>query len=211
MGWLADETGLERSAANHVALTPLSHLARAADVFPDRPAMIYGQTRRSYAQYHDRVTRLASALTAHGVRPGDVVATLLPNIPAHAEAHFGVPACGAIINTINTRLEADTVGYIFDHGGAVVLLCDTAFLPLAEAAIELQAGPPPHIIEVPDTEADFTATGRYPTYEGLLEQGDPDDAWHMPEDEWESIALNYTSGQRGGPKAWSATIAAPIC
>ncbi|MGO4910371.1 AMP-binding protein [Pseudorhodobacter sp. W20_MBD10_FR17] len=200
MGWLTDETGLERCAANHVALTPLSHLARAADVFPNRPAVIYGQTRRTYGQYFDRVSRLASALAAHGVRPGDVVATLLPNVPAHAEAHFGVPACGAVINTINTRLEADTVGYIFDHGGAVVLLCDTAFLPLAEAAIELQAGPPPHIIEVPDTEAGFTATGRYPTYEALLDFGDPDDAWHMPEDEWESIALNYTSGTTGRPK-----------
>jgi fatty-acyl-CoA synthase len=200
MGWLSDETGLERCAANHVALTPLSHLARAADVFPARPALIYGKMQRSYGDYHARVSRLASALAAHGVRPGDVVATLLPNVPAQAEAHFGIPACGAVINTINTRLEPDTVSYIFDHGGAVVVLCDTAFLPLAEAAIELQAGPPPHIIEVPDTEAGFAATGRYPTYEGLLDQGDPNAPWHLPEDEWESIALNYTSGTTGRPK-----------
>ena len=125
MGWLADETGLERCAANHVALTPLSHLARAADIFPDRLALVYGKTRRSYAQYHARVSRLSSALTAAGIRPGDVVATLLPNIPAHAEAHFGVPACGAVINTINTRLEADTVAYIFDQKlcCATLLLC----------------------------------------------------------------------------------------
>ena len=200
MGWLADETGLERCAANHVALTPLSHLARAADVFPNRTAVIYGQVRRSYAEYHARVSRLASALAGLGVASGDVVATLLPNIPAQAEAHFGVPACGAVLNTINTRLEPDTVGYIFDHGGAKVVLCDTALLPLAEAALALQSGPAPQIIEVVDTEAGQSATGRYLTYEALLAQGNPQAAWHMPQDEWESIALNYTSGTTGRPK-----------
>jgi fatty-acyl-CoA synthase len=200
MGWLADETGLERCAANHMALTPLSHLVRAADVFPDRLAVVYGQTRRSYAQYHARVSRLASGLTGLGVAPGDVVATLLPNIPAQAEAHFGVPACGAVINTINTRLEADTVGYIFDHGVAKVVLCDTALLPLAEAALALQTGAKPLIIEVVDREAGQSATGRYLEYEALLAQGDPAAPWQMPQDEWESIALNYTSGTTGRPK-----------
>lgn len=200
MGWLANETGLERGAANHVALTPLSHLARAADVFPNRLAVVYGQTRRSYRDYHARVSRLASALARHGVQSGDVVATLLPNIPAQAEAHFGVPACGAVLNTINTRLDADTVAYILDHGEAQVLLCDTALLPLAEAAIELQAGRPPHIIEVVDTEAGFKPSGRYTTYDNLLTQGDPNAPWQMPVDEWESIALNYTSGTTGRPK-----------
>ncbi|RUS65067.1 acyl-CoA synthetase [Pseudorhodobacter sp. E13] len=200
MGWLADETGLQRCAANHVALTPLSHLARAADVFPQRIALIYGQTRRSYAEYHARVSRLASALARLGVAPGDVVATLLPNIPAQAEAHFGVPACGAVINTINTRLEPDTVGYIFDHAEAKVVLCDTALLPLAEAAQALQTGPKPQIIEVVDTEAGHSATGRYLTYEALLDQGEANAPWLMPADEWESIALNYTSGTTGRPK-----------
>ncbi len=200
MGWLADETGLERCAANHVALTPLSHLARAADVFPDRLALVYGKTQRSYAQYHARVSRLSSALTAAGIRPGDVVATLLPNIPAHAEAHFGVPACGAVINTINTRLEADTVAYIFDHGGAKIVLCDTAIVPLVEEAMTLQTGPHPRIIEVVDTQAGFTATGRHLSYEDFLETGDPNAAWQLPQDEWESIALNYTSGTTGRPK-----------
>ena len=200
MGWLADETGLERCAANHVPLTPLSHLLRAADVFPERPAVIYGQTRRNYAQYHARVSRLASALVAAGITPGDVVATLLPNIPAQAEAHFGVPACGAVINTINTRLEAETVGYIFDHGGAKMLLCDTALLPVAEEAMALQTGPQPRIIEVVDAEAGFAPSGRYTTYEDLLETGDPAAPWHLPVDEWESIALNYTSGTTGRPK-----------
>ncbi|MDN5786710.1 AMP-binding protein [Pseudorhodobacter sp.] len=200
MGWLADETGLGRCGANHVALTPLMHLARAADIFPDQTAIIYGKTRRSYREYHARASRLASALTGLGILPGDVVATLLPNIPAQAEAHFGIPACGAVINTINTRLDADTVGYVFDHGGAKVLLCDTALLPLAEAAMERQAGTPPRIIEVPDIEVGHEATGRYLDYEALLAQGDPAAQWLMPADEWESIALNYTSGTTGRPK-----------
>lgn len=200
MGWLIDETGLERCAANHVALTPLTHLARAADVFPERIALIYGQTRRNYAEYHARVSRLASALTAAGIKPGDVVATLLPNIPAQAEAHFGVPACGAVINTINIRLEAETVGYMLDHGGAKLVLCDTALLPMAEDAMALQSGSCPRIIEVVDTEAGFSPSGRYTTYEELLETGDPAAPWQMPADEWESIALNYTSGTTGRPK-----------
>ncbi len=198
MGWLADETGLEKCAANHVPLTPLSHLKRAADVFADRTAVVWKGTRLSYADYAERVTRLASALAALGVRPGDVVATLLPNIPAQAEAHFGVPACGAVLNTINTRLDADTVAYVFGHAGARVVLCDTAFLALAEAALDRMEGPPPELIEVVDHG--FTASGRYPTYEALLDSGDPGAPWIMPGDEWESIAINYTSGTTGRPK-----------
>ena len=122
MGWMADETGLEKTAANYVPLTPLSHLRRAAHVFGETPAVIYGNHRKTYAAYYDRCTRLASALAGMGVKPGDVVATLIPNLPAQAEAHFGVPACGAVLNTINTRLDVDTVAYIFDHGGAKVAL-----------------------------------------------------------------------------------------
>ena len=124
MGWLPDETGLDRCAANHVPLTPLSHLQRAADVFANREALVYRARRWSYAQYHARVSRLASALVGRGIRPGDVVATLLPNIPAQVEAHFGVPAAGAVLNTINVRLDTDTVAYIFGHGGAKLVLVD---------------------------------------------------------------------------------------
>ncbi|MCL4108793.1 UNVERIFIED_CONTAM: hypothetical protein GTU68_049134 [Idotea baltica] len=131
-----DETGLEKREANYVPLTPLSHLNRAAKVFPKREALVYGRKRWTYAQYHARVTRLASALAKSGVQPGDVVATLLPNLPAQAEAHFGVPACGAVLNTINTRLDTGTVAYIFDHGEAKLVLVDPQFLPLAEAACE---------------------------------------------------------------------------
>lgn len=198
MGWLADETGLGKTAANFVALTPLSHLRRAADVFATRTAVVWKSTRLSYADYAARVSRLASALAARGVQPGDVVATLLPNIPAQAEAHFGVPACGAVLNTINTRLDADTVAYIFGHAGAKIVLCDTAFLPLAQEAIRRMEGAAPEIIEVVDHG--FAASGAYLTYEELLAKGDPGFDWLMPEDEWESIAINYTSGTTGRPK-----------
>jgi len=200
MGWLKDETGLEKCTANYVPLTPLSHLARAADVFGKRTAVVYGDHRVTYAQYHARCGQLASALAGMGVAPGDVVATLLPNIPAQAEAHFGVPACGAVLNTINTRLDVDTVAYIFDHGGAAVVLVDTQFVPLAEAAVARLEGKPPQIIEVPDAPAGHPATGRHPLYEEVIAAGDPGHPWHMPEDEWESLALNYTSGTTGRPK-----------
>ena len=198
MGWLADETGLEKCAANFVPLSPLSHLRRAADVFSHRTAVVWKDTRLTYADYARRVSRLASALTAAGITPGDVVATLMPNIPQQAEAHFGVPACGAVLNTINTRLDADTVAYIFGHAGAKVLLCDSAFIGLAEAAIARMEGPAPQVIEVVDHGS--TASGRYETYEEFIAKGDPDAAWIMPEDEWESIAINYTSGTTGRPK-----------
>ncbi|MWD29436.1 AMP-binding protein [Aquicoccus sp. SCR17] len=201
MGWMADETGLEKRQANYVALTPLSYLHRAAQIYPQREAVVYGtQHRKTYAEYHDRVTRLASALAARGVKPGDVVATILPNIPAQAEAHFAVPACGAVLNAINTRLDAGTVGYIFGHGGAKVALVDTQFLPMALEAKAQMEGDGPEIIEVPDASTGHAATGDHPTYEEVLAEADPAFDWIWPEDEWESIALNYTSGTTGRPK-----------
>lgn len=200
MGWMADETGLDKCAANYVPLTPLSHLRRAKMVFPDQMAVVYGDHRVTYAQYYDRCTRLASALAGMGVAPGDVVATLIPNLPAQAEAHFGVPACGAVLNTINIRLDVDTVSYIFEHGGAKVVLVDTQFLELAEACAEKMDGPAPTLIECPDPHAGYPATGRHMTYEDLLATGDPSFEWIMPTDEWESLALNYTSGTTGRPK-----------
>ncbi|WP_371153529.1 AMP-binding protein [Jannaschia sp. 2305UL9-9] len=199
MGWLKDEAGLDKCAANHVALTPLSHLNRAAQVWPNRAALIYGDDRWTYAQYRDRVTRQAAMLVSLGVAPGDVVATLLPNVPAQVEASFGVPACGAVLNTINTRLDVDTVAYILDHGGAKVVLADSQFIPLAEKAAAM-LDTPPTLIEVPDPVAGYPASGRHPVYDDLLQAADPDHRWHMPEDEWESIALNYTSGTTGRPK-----------
>ena len=200
MGWMTDETGLEKTAANFVPLTPLSHLQRAAKVFPKREAIVYGDQRLTYAQYHRRVSKLASALVARGIQPGDVVATLLPNTLPHVEASFAIPACGAVLNTINVRLDVDTVAYIFDHGEAKAVLVDSQFLPLAEAAIDLMQGPAPLIIEVGDTPAGHPPSGRHPEYEDMVAAGNPDFTWIMPQDEWESLALNYTSGTTGRPK-----------
>ena len=200
MGWMADETGLDKTKANYVPLTPLSHLRRAAQVFPTHTAVIYGAHRVNYATYYDRCTRLASALVAMGVKSGEVVATLIPNLPAQAEAHFGVPACGAVLNTINIRLDVATVAYIFDHGGARVVLVDPQFLDLAEAAAATMQGPPPRIIEVADAAHGWPASGRHPEYEDVLAKADPTFDWIMPQDEWESLALNYTSGTTGRPK-----------
>ncbi|MYM57432.1 AMP-binding protein [Thalassovita mangrovi] len=200
MGWMADETGLGKTDANYVPLTPLSWLTRAAAVFPDHLAVAYGTHRKNYVEYHERVTRLASALVKLGVEPGDVVATILPNIPAQAEAHFGVPACGGVLNTINTRLEPDTVAYILDHGQAKVVLCDPQFLPMLAEAVEIMDGAAPIVIEVADDQAGVHALSDHMEYEALLQTGDPAFEWIMPEDEWESIALNYTSGTTGRPK-----------
>ena len=200
MGWMSDESGLDRGPANFAPLTPLSHLQRAADVFADRPALAYGDTVWTYAQYHARVSRLAGALADLGVAPGDVVATLLPNVPAQSEATFAVPACAAVLNTINTRLDADTIAYILGHGAARVAIVDSASVPLVEAAIALMETPAPIVIEVPDIVAGIPATGRHRLYEDLVAQGDPAFDWVMPQDEWESLALNYTSGTTGRPK-----------
>ncbi|MGD9917207.1 MAG: AMP-binding protein [Paenirhodobacter sp.] len=200
MGWLRDETGLDKCAANFVPLTPLSHLNRALEVFPERTAVVYGSIRRNYVEFHARVSQLASALKERGIEPGDVVAAILPNSAPQVEAHFGVPACGAILNAINTRLDVDTVSYIFEHSEAKMVLVDTQFLKLAEAAIKQMHGTPPQIIEVGDPEHGFKAGGHYLEYEELVAMGDPMFDWIMPQDEWESIALNYTSGTTGKPK-----------
>ena len=200
MGWMSDESGLEKNEANYAPLTPLSHLRRASTVFSDRTAVIYGSHRKSYSEYYQRCSQLASALKKIGIKPGEVVATVLPNIPAQAEAHFGVPACGAILNTINTRLDIGTISYIFEHGEAKVVFADTQFLSVVEAAVEKLSGPRPTLIEVPDDSAGFPATGKYETYESFLSNGNVDFDWIMPQDEWESLALNYTSGTTGKPK-----------
>jgi fatty-acyl-CoA synthase len=217
MGWLPDEAGLEKCAANFTPLTPLSHLRRAADLFAGRDALVYGAARISYDAYHKMASRLASALAGRGVSPGDVVATLLPNVPAHAIAHFGVPACGAILNAINTRLDVDTVHFILSHGAAKVLLVDAALLALAEDACAMM-DTPPLLVEVPDAQAGLAASGKHLSYDALLAEGDPAFDWIMPQDEWESIALNYTSGTTGRPKgvvyhhrgAYLSTLSQPL-
>jgi fatty-acyl-CoA synthase len=199
-----DEPGLQRNPANFVSLSPLSFLARAADVFPERPAVIYGARRYNWRDVRDRARRLASALAGHGVMQGDVVAMVAANTPELFEAHFGVPLSGAILNTINTRLDADTVAYILDHGGAKVLLTDTEFAPMVRAALARMTGAKPLVIDIVDGSA---KGGQNPddrlgakTYDDFIAAGDPDYLWHLPQDEWQSLSLNYTSGTSGRPK-----------
>ena len=218
MGWMADETGLGKCQANYVPLTPLSHLQRAATVFADHTAVVYGSHRATYKQYHARVSKLASALAGIGVMPGDVVTTLLPNTTAQIEASFGVPACGAVLNTVNTRLDVGTLIYILEHGEAKVVMVDSQFLSPVEAAITLMNGVAPKIIEVADPEAGFLASGRHPEYEDFISKCNDSYSWVMPSDEWESLALNYTSGTTGRPKgvvyhhrgAYLMTMGTPI-
>ena len=218
MGWMADEKGLGKCQANYVPLTPLSHLQRAATVFADHTAVVYGSHRATYKQYHARVSKLASALAGIGVMPGDVVTTLLPNTTAQIEASFGVPACGAVLNTVNTRLDIGTLTYILEHGEAKVVMVDSQFLSPVEAALALMNGAVPKIIEVADPDSGFLASGRHPEYEDFISKGNDSYSWVMPSDEWESLALNYTSGTTGRPKgvvyhhrgAYLMTMGTPI-
>jgi len=200
MGWMSNEQGLEKTRANYVPLTPLSHLKRASIAFPNRLALSYRLKKYNYLQYHQRVTLLASSLVERGISPGDVIATILPNIPAQVEAHFGIPAAGAVINTINTRLDVKTVAYIFDHGEAKIVLVDTQFLSLAKQAKDMCTGLGPEIIEVEDKSAGFPKSGDHLEYEELLHTGNKNFSWRLPQDEWESLSLNYTSGTTGQPK-----------
>ena len=196
------DTGLDRTAANHQPLTPLLFLERAATIFPDHVAVIHGPLSRSYRELRSRCVRLASALAARGIGRGDTVAALLPNIPEMLECHYGVPMAGAVLNTINTRLDADTIGYILNHGEAKVVIVDREFVPVLQAAMAL-SGASPLVVEVEDAEAPEAVRGQTMGglgYEALLAEGDPTHAWALPADEWDAIALNYTSGTTGRPK-----------
>jgi fatty-acyl-CoA synthase len=194
-----DYDALPRQAANHQPLTPLLFLERTAQVFPDHPAVAYGAIRYSYRELRDRCVRLAHALTKLGLGRGDTVAVLLPNIPEMLECHFGVPMAGCVLNTINTRLDAATIAYILDHGEAQALILDREWVPVVRAALA-QCAVKPTLIEVNDREAPSHETMGAQDYEEFLHQGDPHFAWPMPSDEWDAIALNYTSGTTGKPK-----------
>jgi fatty-acyl-CoA synthase len=190
---------LGKRPANHVPLTPVLFLERAAATHPERLAIVHGAIRRSYGEFGERARRLASALLKRGVQPGDTVAVLLPNTPAMLECHFGVPLARAVLNTMNTRLDAGTIAYTIDHGEARVMIVDREFVPLLRVALA-QAKSKPLIIEVNDPEAPSEETAGGMDYEALLAEGDPAHPWSPPEDEWDAISLNYTSGTTGRPK-----------
>jgi fatty-acyl-CoA synthase len=191
---------LDRNPANYVPLTPLSFLERTADVFPRRTAVIHGPWRADYALLRARSRRLASALARRGVRPGDTVAVMLPNVPAMVDAHFGIPMAGAVINALNVRLEAETTAYILDHGEAKVLLTDPEYAGVVNAALA-HAERKPLVVDVPDPvfEVPGERLGEL-TYDELLAEGDPAFEPCYPADEWQAIALGYTSGTTGRPK-----------
>ncbi|OIQ94499.1 long-chain-fatty-acid--CoA ligase [mine drainage metagenome] len=193
------ETDLDKTPANYVPLTPLSFLERAADVYPDQPAVVYGALRRNWAETYARCRRLASALIKRGVKSGDTVAFLAANTPELFEAHFGVPMAGAILNAINTRLDAASVKFILEHAEAKILITDREFSKVVKPALAEMAAPP-LVIDIDDPAYEGGELIGVMDYEALLADGDPDFVWHPPADEWQAIALNYTSGTTGNPK-----------
>lgn len=195
----ANYAGLEQCNANHLPLTPLGFLDRAALVHPERPAIVYGGLVRSWRQTRERCVRLASALVSMGVAPGHTVSILCPNTPAMLEAHFGVPLAGAVLNTINCRLDAQGVAFILGHAETQVLLVDREMAAVAAAAVALLERRP-IIIDIDDPNAPPGPTVGVTDYETLLGGGDPRFEGLWPTDEWQPIALNYTSGTTGDPK-----------
>ena len=193
------EQDLDKNPANYSPLTPLSFLERAAFVFPDRVSVIHGAQRFTWRQTYARCRQLASALARRGIGPGETVAVMLPNTPPMVEAQFGVAMCGAVLNSLNTRLDAESIAFMLDHGGAKLLITDREFSATIEKALTL-AQTKPIVIDVDDP--DFTG-GRLlgeKEYAAFLDEGDAEFAWRWPADEWEAIALNYTSGTTGNPK-----------
>lgn len=193
------EFGMPRDAANFQALSPLSFLERAAFVYPQKLALINGGLRQTWGETYSRCVRFASALAQRGIGLGDTVAVIAPNGQAMFEAHFAVPMCGAVLNAINTRLDAETIAFILQHGEAKVLLVDKEFSDTVERALG-QMAKRPLVIGIDDAEyLEGVLIGDF-DYEALLDEGDPDYAWSLPADEWQAIALNYTSGTTGNPK-----------
>jgi fatty-acyl-CoA synthase len=193
-------TDLDRNPANYQPLTPLTFLERAASVFPEHTAIIHGTIRRSYAEFYRRSRQLASALSDKGIGRGDTVSVMLANTPAMLESHYGVPMCGAVLHSINTRLDPATIAYQLDHSEAKVLIVDREFLTIIRAAIELSQVSP---ILVDYNDSEFPVSDQLSgatEYESFLSQGDDNFEWLMPEDEWDAISLNYTSGTTGNPK-----------
>jgi fatty-acyl-CoA synthase len=192
-------TDLDKNAANYSPLSPLTFIERAASVYPERVAQIYADKRYSWAETYRRCRRFASALQQRGIEADDTVALMLPNIPAMFEAHYAIPMAGAVICGLNIRLDADAIAFQLQHGEAKVLFTDREFSATVSAALA-QLDDKPLVIDVDDPE--FTG-GEFIgeiEYEDFLGQGDPDFAWRLPQDEWQAIALGYTSGTTGDPK-----------
>ncbi|MEY4883339.1 MAG: hypothetical protein RIS34_1193 [Pseudomonadota bacterium] len=194
------QLGLDKNRANFVALSPVSYIERTAKVYPDRLAVIYGAKRQTWAQTYARCRQLAHALRARGIGEGDTVAVMLPNVPAMLEAHFGVPMAGAVLNTLNTRLDAEAIAFMLQHGEARVLLTDREFSGVVEKALALLGPNRPFVIEVEDDEAPAGKSLGDSSYENFIAQGSAAYEWSLPGDEWDAIALNYTSGTTGNPK-----------
>lgn len=196
------DLNLTPNTANHAALTPLGFIARTAEVYPERLAIVHGDLRQSWAQTYARCRQLASSLQKIGIGKNDTVAVMLPNTPPMVEAHFGVPMAGAVLNTLNTRLDAETLAFMLDHGEARALIVDPEFAPLMARALKLrQSTVPIYVIQVEDPVYGEAAEqiGAI-DYESFVARGDAGFDWQLPGDEWDAIALNYTSGTTGNPK-----------
>jgi fatty-acyl-CoA synthase len=192
-------TGLDKNAANYVPLSPISFLLRTASVYPNRLAVAYGERRYSWREVLERCRRLAGALAARGVGRGDTVAVMAPNLPEAFEAHFGVPMAGAVLNALNIRLDPATIAFILRHGEAKALITDREFAPVIEQALG-QLEKKPVVIDIDDATASGGKLLGEMDYETFLAAGDPTFPEVTPADEWEAIALNYTSGTTGNPK-----------
>jgi fatty-acyl-CoA synthase len=193
------EQHLDRCPANYAPLTPLSFIARTAYTWPMRTAVVHGSRRYTWAETYARARRLASALAHRGIGVGDTVAAMLANTPEMVECHFGVPMTGGVLNTLNTRLDAQAIAFMLDHGEAKVLITDTEFAPTVAAALR-QVKARPLVIDVVDVLGPGGDLLGESDYETFIAKGDPDFAWQPPVDEWNAIALNYTSGTTGNPK-----------
>lgn len=192
------EWGLEKCPANYVPLTPLEFIKRTAEVYPHEPAVIHGKIKRSWSETYKRCLLFASALRKRGIQKGDTVAVMLPNVPAMVEAHFAIPLAGAVINALNIRLDSESIAFMLQHGEAKAILVDPEFAPVISRAI-VRLENPPLIIDVKDEMFAGELIGQI-EYEDLLKTGDPAFEGIFPEDEWEALALNYTSGTTGNPK-----------
>jgi fatty-acyl-CoA synthase len=193
------EQNLDKNPANYAPLTPLQFIERAAFVYPNHLAVVHGERRYTWKQTYARCRRLASALAKRGIGKGATVAAMLANTPEMYECHFGVPMTGGVLNTLNTRLDADAIAFMLNHGEAQVLITDKEFAPTIEGALR-KLGRKIEVIDVEDPEFDGGKRLGTKSYEELLQEGDPEFAWLWPEDEWQAISLSYTSGTTGDPK-----------